>query len=367
MKLIVKFGESISVDLMMIKTIDFYQALNTYSKQEREFAAQDMMKKYSKHHIMQGITSLFRLFFQINGPLFTPKIFGNFLADMIRAYVDQYDGAALAAAFDKNNIFSLRTFKFSQHSVELYTALWKIANNYCVTPYDQIQVDFLPANFSNNIWQPIIYTRQSHDPDLDQGLKKLASNRSLQRDIFMSNITVGILKPSGAHALRPKHRVTFFISEVVSDDRFTVRAIEELCLNLKTQLLDELPLELASFEKKANSKAKKLFLSQLQVLQLEALTLLSWGNYEAAKSTTDLVRTLINAILIFDVNGHEPHFKQACIDSFKILHEQLQTIPDFSKKTAVFQVLAEAIVKMRVGIFTVDELICPMDRITLHQ
>lgn len=382
MKLFAKLGKKTPVDLMTITTADHYQALNRYRKSDRELAAKKMVEKYTNHEIILGIKSLSLLCFEIHGPLFIRQGDSHFLADVIRAYVDKYDGPHLAATFDKNDISSLTGFKFSQASVEVNTALWRMASDYSERQGNKDYSDFLPSNISNKIWQPIIAARQKVGVDLLQGLQALASDTHLLKDIFMGNVTVGILKSTTKQrSLSQMHRVKFFIPEEAPNflDTSTrpnqdslqcvevipqttpvqlkAREIQSLFLKLKSELSDDFRLELTDFEKKVKSITHKLFVSRLKTVRTEALTLLSTINYDAAKATSDLGRALIKGIENFDSNGNKLEFQQVCIDSFTLLDEQLQVIPDFAKKTGIFQLLAESIVKLRIGILTVEQLI----------
>lgn len=111
------FGKK-SVDLLKIKSTEDYQVLNGYKKEERESAAKEIVEKFTHHEIMPLIINFSFLCFDLKNYEFIRKGSSDFLAELMKAYVDKYDGVRLAEVFDRKNIRSLQEFKFSPGTVE---------------------------------------------------------------------------------------------------------------------------------------------------------------------------------------------------------------------------------------------------------
>ena len=156
MALKIKFGRfwAKSIDILEV-TRDTYGRLDIKPKHERERVAQYMVKKFTHESMLQAINHLSIICFDLKKALFIRKGSSSFLADVIKAYVDKYDGERFAQTYLDEGKDGLYQFEFSPQSTAVFQLLWDLAANQIGEEY----TDFLPGNISNKIWQAIILDR----------------------------------------------------------------------------------------------------------------------------------------------------------------------------------------------------------------
>lgn len=177
-----------TIDLAEIDAAGFKQ-LNTLRVDRRATFVAYILKKFSDKEILELVEKLSVICFDINGPGFIRNGSTNFLADIIRAYVDKHDGKGFAKAYHEEQT-SLRSFKFSSQSTAIFTLLSNMASAKSKEKACPDFTEWLPQNISNKIWFPILLRRTpSHSfLKLSQKMQSLAQDGELLTSIFNSNI-----------------------------------------------------------------------------------------------------------------------------------------------------------------------------------
>lgn len=189
MPFVVQFGsfcKKIAVDLLTITNEDYGTLLDKRSQTVREATAKNIVKKFKHDEILNVIKHLSTICFDLKKAFFIRAGSGSFLAELIKAYVDKYDGRQLAHIFNSKGKDGLRDFKFSRQSTDVFKQLWQLASARETPDY----VGYLPGNLSNKIWQPIIMSRTQRSSLGRVGgeLQALAKDEELLMTILMSNI-----------------------------------------------------------------------------------------------------------------------------------------------------------------------------------
>lgn len=210
MPLITSVGSIKNIDLCHLNSVGF-KLLDAQDQPARVDAAKLIVSRISEEVILEAITHLSKICFDLHGSAFIRAGSRSFLADILKAYVEKHDGHTLARAYYSRDVEALHNFKFSEPSRKLFQLLHKIALD---TDHKEC-IEYLPSNISNKIWIPIIDNRPPpksffrfscfgvSDEARIRLLQQLANNTVLLKAIFEKACNMSV--DSGDAAIRPWH------------------------------------------------------------------------------------------------------------------------------------------------------------------
>jgi len=154
-----------------------------------------MLENFSNEQALLAIEHLSQLCFDVHKAIFIRQGSTSFLADLIRAYVDKYDGERFVRTYHEEGREGLRHFKFSQQPTAVLYVIWYEA--LIRASADQQYIKFLPINMSNKVWQAMIMDRAdlskvtlSELAIFSTKLQELAQDGELLNDILLSNLDI---------------------------------------------------------------------------------------------------------------------------------------------------------------------------------
>ncbi len=170
--------------------------LNFLSSGERARIVTSMLENFSDEDILKVVKNLSIQCFEIMGAYFFRKGATSFLADIIKAYVEQYDGVRFVQAYHDQESEGLRNFKFSQQSTAVFALLWGMALAKDEEKGCQDYTNYLPENICNKIWGPMILDRFTLNRTASMSvimrvgpqMQSLAKDKKLLEHILRANI-----------------------------------------------------------------------------------------------------------------------------------------------------------------------------------
>ncbi len=194
----IKIGQQ-DFDLYAISNASQYNELDAQPKEARKKAAQYLVGFMDPAELNEVIAHLAGQCFEARGPRFIREGAESFLGDILKAYVNKYDGPALVAAYQGRQMDG---FKFTGPSASLFQRLQAIARDKSTSKGDPNYLEYLASNLSNKLWQPIIsdWLTQDLDPEkptpeqlqlagnVARNLQTFASNTQLLTNILNNNI-----------------------------------------------------------------------------------------------------------------------------------------------------------------------------------
>ena len=185
------------IDLSQI-SLDKYSLLNALPKTTRIKMVTSMVKKFSDEEILDIIKNLADICFDQEGALFIRKGRSSFLADIIKTYVDRYDGQQFTDTYNGLGEVGVGDYKCSKQSAVVFQLLKRLASITATVTGNEDFVKFLPANIFNKIWIAIILERstKNNKPSdaalrlLSDRLQQLVENTVLVEAVFTSTLLV---------------------------------------------------------------------------------------------------------------------------------------------------------------------------------
>jgi hypothetical protein len=194
----VKIGPK-EFDLYQISNATTYNQLDALPKKDRQNAAQYLAGFMHPEELRKVISHLAKQCFTVRGAAFVSEGAESFLGDILKAYVNKYDGPTMVQAYLEQR---LDRYKFSEQSILLFNRLAEIAKEESIKQNDAHLRDNLPINISNKVWQPIIMDwlmqdvrpqnttpeQQLKNTNVTKALQAVATNTELLTSIFYNNL-----------------------------------------------------------------------------------------------------------------------------------------------------------------------------------
>lgn len=133
--------------------------------------------------VHKAIEHLAKISFSLNGAELLAR--SSFLAEIIREYVDKYDGMRLTMTYAARRESGLKNYKFSLHSTFIFNELFAIIES--DNANEPSRVAFFARSIAINIWLPILSSRSQN-----LSFSPLTSERDtpLVQSIFTNNLNV---------------------------------------------------------------------------------------------------------------------------------------------------------------------------------
>ncbi|KTC65516.1 Uncharacterised protein (plasmid) [Legionella adelaidensis] len=165
-------------------TAENYWDISAKPKIERENIAKLLVESLTEQDFLLVVSHLSDVCFTVCGPLFIRQGASNFLADLIKRYVDTYDGEKIAELFNLEGPQGLGKYTFSQRTVALVNTLVTKAREKQAATGKPEYFDYLAANITNKVWQPIIANRLAPTHELAKQLQQFALNKEIGHKIL---------------------------------------------------------------------------------------------------------------------------------------------------------------------------------------
>ena len=179
-------------------TQENYLRLNRLPKATRMNAVAVLMKKFSDKEILDLIERLSIFCFDHHGPEFIRKANSGFLIDIIRTYVDRYDGQPFTETYLTLGDEGLIGYQCSAQSAAVFSLLWALALNKVDSTGDINYVKYLPANIFNGILSVIIIenvTKHKKLSDLELILLGKKMQDLMSKEALIESFFTPILPP----------------------------------------------------------------------------------------------------------------------------------------------------------------------------